>query len=321
VASKPLSAEEVLGYVEQVSNWGRWGPDDQRGTLNLITDEHRVAAARLVTDGRAVSCARVIRGRYDDPDRTAQLFWLATGEAACHSHEGLPRSQRVRGDMANAAEYLGMVFHGLETTHVDALSHLFYKGRLYNDRAAFHTNAEFGSTWCPITQLADGVVGRGVLLDVPRAQGLDVLPPGHGVSPDELAAAAAAQGVEVGPGDAVLLRTGRWHEHSEVRHLASSTEGARGWHPACIPWLHQRDVAMLGCDWSQESADGWYRELPAPVHVLALVMMGMPLVDNCDLEALAATCADLGRWEFQFVLAPLRVEGGSGSPVNPLAIF
>jgi hypothetical protein len=107
VASKPPSAEEVLGYVEQVSNWGRWGPDDQRGTLNLITDEHRVAAARLVSDGRTVSCARAIRGRYDDPDRTAQLFWLATGEAACHSHEGLPRSQRVRGDMANAAEYSG----------------------------------------------------------------------------------------------------------------------------------------------------------------------------------------------------------------------
>ena len=136
--------------------------------------------------------------------------------------------------MANAAEYLGMVFHGLETTHVDALSHVFYQSRLYNDRAAFHTNAEFGSTWGAITQLADGVVGRGVLLDVPRAQGLDLLPRGHGVSPDELAATAAAQGVEVGPGDVVLLRTGRWHERSEVKHLASSTEArAVGIRPAC----------------------------------------------------------------------------------------
>jgi kynurenine formamidase len=323
---QPTGAE-VRSWFEGLSNWGRWGADDERGTLNLITDEHRVAAARLVVTGRTVSCARPIVTTHGDPASNAQLFWVVTGEAACHSHEALPPTRRGTGNMGSASEYVGLVFHGFHCTHVDSQAHLFWEGRLYNDRPSFLTSAEFGSLWCPVTQMADGVVGRGVLLDVARAHGVDALEPGHAVTPEELAATAGAEGVDVGAGDIVLLRTGRWHDTQVARVPTRAGGSSRdpgpmcGWHPACMPWLHERDVAMIGCDYAQEPSSVSFPELPGAVHVLGLVAMGMPLIDNCDFEALGAACSELGRWEFQFVMAPLRVEGGSGSPVNPLAVL
>jgi kynurenine formamidase len=321
---------EALAYVEELSNWGRWGPDDELGTLNLIKDEHRVAAARLVTTGRSVSCARTLVTAFGDPANAAQMYWVATGEGVCHEHEALPPTRfGGAGKVASAVEFIGLVYHGPNCTHVDTPAHLFWKGKQYNDRPALLTTAEFGSIWCPVTNMKSGVVGRGVLLDVPRWQGVDALEPGYAVTPAELEATAAAQGVEVGAGDIVLLRTGRWHpgaaqaadEAKAVSDDPAHWHAMSGWHPACMKWLHERDVAMIGCDYPQDVMPTVYEELPGGVHVLALVAMGMPLIDNCDLEELATTCADLGRWEFQFTMSPLPLAGGSGSPVNPLALF
>jgi kynurenine formamidase len=171
--------------------------------------------------------------------------------------------------------------------------------------------------------MADGVVSRGVLLDIPRVEGIESLEPGRAVTPDDLMAAAEAESVTVGEGDIVLMRTGRWHasvqsaESDDPSHWAQMS----GWHASCMPWLHERGVAMIGCDVPQEVRPPNYTELPAPVHILGLVKMGLPLIDNCDLEALADVCAELGRWEFQFIMTPLRIAGGSGSPVNPIAVF
>ena len=323
---EPTGAE-VLSYVERVSNWGRWGPDDQVGTLNLLTPEHRVAAARLVTDGRTVSCARELRTAFGAPWSNAQLLWVGTGEGACLEHESIPEGF-THGRMASAKEYIGLAFHGFHVTHLDTQAHVFWEGKQYNDRPAFLTTAEFGALWCSVTQYRDGIVGRGVLLDVPRALGSGAtLEPGHAVTIEELEATAAAQGVEVGPGDIVLMRTGRWHDAMDDADPATAPiPGARphlmcGWHPECMLWLHERDVAMIGCDYPHEPTSARFPELPGAAHVLCLVAMGMPLLDNLDLEAAASVCAELDRWEFQFVVSPLRVAGGTGSPVNPLAVF
>jgi kynurenine formamidase len=323
------NATEVLSYLDRLSNWGRWGNDDQLGTLNLITDEHRVAAARLVTVGRTVSCARDLVTAFGDPASSAQMFWVVTGEGACHAHESLPPTKFGSQKVASAVEYFGLVFHGPNCTHLDTPAHLFWEGKLYNDRPALLTTSEYGALWCAVTQFGNGIVGRGVLLDVPRALGLDALDAGRAVTPEELTAAAEAQGVTVGAGDIVLLRTGRWHPSAQAAAESSkalSDDPAHwhqmsGWHPACMPWLHERSVAMIGCDYPQDVMPTTYEELPGAVHVLGLVSMGMPLIDNCDLEALASACAELGRWEFQFMVSPLRIVGGSGSPVNPIAVL
>jgi kynurenine formamidase len=322
MAEVPSSAE-VLSYVESVSNWGRWGDDDQKGTLNLIRPEHRVAAARLVQTGRTVSCARDLVTKFGDPKNAAQLYWVATGEGASCS-EG-PPTKFGRGDAKSAVEFFGLVFHGPNVTHIDTPAHLFWKEKIYNGRPAGLTTSEFGALWCPVTEMRDGVVTRGVLLDIPRLDGSDAVELNRAVMPADLEAACEAQGVTVGEGDIVLMRTGRWHPSVQLAK-ATSDDPAHwpempGWHPACIPWLHERRVAMIGADVPQEVLPTPYDELPGPIHILALVMMGMPLIDNCDLEEIAAVCSELGRWEFQLLVLPLRIMGGSGSPVNPIAVF
>lgn len=321
---------DVRDYIEDLKNWGRWGDDDQRGTLNLIKPEHRVAAARLVTEGRTVSCARDLVTAYGHPDNCAQMYYVASGEGA-NPLEGVPPTALGRGDLGSAVEFVGLVYHGTNVTHIDSLAHLFWKGRIYNDRPAGLVTSEHGALWGAITQMSEGIVGRGILLDVPRAEGVGALPGGRAVTPDDLEATASAQGVAVGAGDIVLLRTGRWDPEAVENKTDSSYNDPRddarwgrraGWHPACMPWLRERDVAVIGCDGPQEPLPPPYPKVPgAMIHVYALNSMGMPLIDNCDLEELSTVCAELGRWQFQLVINPLRVVGGSGSPVNPVAVF
>lgn len=324
---QPTTAQ-VLDYIDELKNWGRWGADDQRGTLNLIKAEHRVAAARLVTEGRTVSCARDIITAYGHPDNCAQMYYVASGEGL-EREESVPPSALGDRELDSAVEFVGLVYHGINVTHIDALAHLFWKGRIYNDRPAGLVTSEHGALWGAVTQMSEGIVGRGVLLDIPRVEAVDALEGGRAVTPDDLEAAEAAQGVKVGPGDIVLLRTGRWHaggasaakpSYGDIHDMARWGNTA-GWHPACMPWLRQRDVSVIGCDGPQEALPAPYPADGAKVHVYALNSMGMPLIDNCDLEQLGAVCAELDRWEFQFAITPLRVIGGSGSPVNPVAVF
>jgi kynurenine formamidase len=305
---------EVLTWFETLSNWGRWGTDDQLGTMNHITPAKRAAAAGLVTDGQTVSCAWDIDTvpRVDHIAGPAQRFMLATGEAV--------PPPGVRG--GGAMEYIGLAYHGYTVTHIDGLSHVFWDGRMYNGRASQGVTAWGGALEQPITALAGGVVTRGVLLDVAADGGGDWLEPGSGVFPDQLEAAEARQGVRVEPGDVVLLRTGYGKLVRERGHYNVRSEGRAGWHPACLPWLHERRVAAIagdtacGCMPNPE-----YPSIHDPVHAIGIVAMGLWLIDNCDLEALASECAARQRWEFLFMLSPLRVVGGTGSPANPLAVF
>jgi kynurenine formamidase len=315
---RPVPDElQVRRWFDELSSWGRWGPDDERGTLNHVTPGHRAAAAALVTEGETVSCAWDI-DVLPRPDLTAgapHRFMLSTGE-------GLTDPERVGGpvEAGGTAEYIGMVFHGYAITHVDGLSHMSWANRMYNGVPASAVTAQGGATRLAVTGLADGLVTRGVLLDVAGLRDVPWLEPGEGVLPEDLEAAASAQGVPVGAGDVVLLRTGYGRKVREQGPDPVGEVGRAGWHAACLPWLHDRRVAAIGADTAQDVMPSGY-SMRHPVHHIGIVAMGLWLIDNCDLEPLVATCRRLDRWSFLFTLAPLRVVGGTGSPVNPLATF
>ncbi|WP_238697853.1 cyclase family protein, partial [Streptomyces sp. E5N91] len=177
-----------------------------------------------------------------------------------------------------------------------------------------------GATVHDVRTVADGIQSRGVLLDVARAQGREWLDPGEPIFPEHLEAAERAQGVTVGAGDVLLVRTGEGARRTCGDWNPVQT-GSPGLHVACVPWLSERRVAALGADCPQEVTPSGYENLKLPLHGIAMAAMGLWLIDNCQLEDLGTTCADLNRWHFLFSLGPLRLTGATGSPVNPLALF
>ncbi|MGH2758572.1 MAG: cyclase family protein [Actinomycetota bacterium] len=313
---------EVLSYFEALSNWGRWGPDDELGTLNLVTPAKRIAAAELVRVGTTVSCAWDVGGAppADQPMGPPRRYMLATGQGLADEHR-VTAPGREGDRSAGAAEYIGLVYHGHTVTHVDGLSHIFWDGRMYNGKPAELVTTTFGATEHDITALRHGVVTRGVLLDVAGARGGDWLEPGEAVFPSDLEAAEEREGVRVDEGDVLLLRTGYGRKVRDEGPDEVARVGRAGWHAACLPWLHERGVAMIACDTAQDAIPSGYAGLRNPIHAVGIVAMGLWLLDNCDLEALAQACEGFGRWEFLFTLAPLRWVGATGSPANPIATF
>ena len=295
---------------QSLKNWGRWGADDERGALNHLTDERRGAAAALVRDGRAVSLANDI-GTEPSAENPAPAHhhMLASGDA--RDSNGIPGYEAAR-------DWVGLDVHGLSTTHVDALSHMFVRGEMFGGRPASAVRSD-GARANTVMAMAEGVVGRGVLLDIPRALGIDFLDHGHAVTVADLEAAEQAEGVTAGSGDILLVRWGR-----DARRFArgGAFDGFSGLHPECLPWLHEREIAVLGSDGISdpmpflEIAD-W----PFPVHQIGITAMGLHLIDNMALSALSETCASVERWEFLFTMAPLRIPRGTGCPVNPIAVL
>lgn len=282
----------MLEYFETLSNRSRWGEDDQLGTLNHITGDVRLAAARAVRHGRSVSCAWDVT----DP-----------GDMRRSVLPGPPAGRRWRF----VGERLSLVFHGSTVTHIDAPCHLSWDGLTYNGRPPHDAAA--------VTAAANGILTRGVLLDVAAARGVPWLEPGEGVFPSDVEEAERRQGVRVRPGDAVLLRTGNGrarHENGPV-----TGESQTGWDVSCLPWLHDRGVALIGADSPQEVQPSGHPDVGWPVHAVALSAMGLWLLDNCDLEVCATTANALRQWDFQLTVAPLRLTATTGSPVNPIATF
>ncbi|WP_250556914.1 cyclase family protein [Pseudonocardia lacus] len=317
MAAKPSipTRDEVLGYFDALSNWGRWGEDDQLGTLNHITDDVRLAAARAVRHGRSVSCAWEVAVPADMERSTMTCPCAADMPGA----ENMPERFHADRRWGFSSEKLGLTFHGNTVTHLDSPCHIFWDGALYNGRPHTAVDAATGSTWGAVTAAAKGIVTRGVLLDVAKVRDVPWLEPGQGVFPEDLDEAERRQGVRVRPGDAVLLRTG----HGRARHEAVAAGGIAqtGWHASCLPWLRERGVALIGADTPQEVQPSGYDDVLMPVHAVGLVAMGLWLLDNCDLEECAATAAELGQWDFHLAVAPVRFAGTSGSPVNPIATF
>jgi len=300
---------QLDGYAVTVSNWGRWGEDDQLGTLNLLTQERRLAAAALVRTGTCVSLGRRIGGapQPDDPQPPLQLM-KASGEAA-----------PARGG-SHASDWVGLAPHGFAVTHVDAFSHQFFDGAMYNGQPASLVTTRTGAGAGSVEAFAGGIVGRGVLLDLPAAQDRSWLEPGEYVRPADLDAAAARQ-AEVRPGDILFVRVGR--DASAARHGRTDpvSAGLPGLSADCLPWLRERDVAVLGCDGVSDQMTPGGAPHPMPVHAGALTLLGLPLLDNAWLEDLAAACAAEGRREFLAVICPLRLRRATGSAVNPVAVL
>jgi kynurenine formamidase len=307
MAERP-SEEQVLAWLGTLSNWGRWGAEDERGTINLITAEKRRAAAALAQEGVSVSCARPIEYEVT-PDVTEPVrhFMLGTGESA---------PERGLGSSSDA--FL-IAPHGRTLTHVDALAHWMWDGKLYNGRPAKMVNTRDGAQASAVALLAEGVVTRGVLLDIAGLRGVDWLEGGEPIFPEELEAAEHRQGVRVEAGDALLVRTGY-----PQRRAARGPDGGQqqpGLQAACLPWLHERDVAVLASDTINDHSPSGYPRVISPVHTVGIVALGLWLIDNCDHAALAAACAHAGRWEFLFLVAPLPLKNATGCPVNPIAVF
>jgi len=307
---------ELLDYLGRLSNWGRWGPDDQLGTLNLLTDGHRRRAAGLITTGRVVSCGWDIdtSEQPGDAGTAPRRMMTSTGQGQVPGAES--------PGLASAGEHWLLHPHGYRLTHLDGLSHIFWDGRMYNGRPAALVTADRGATELDITAVRDGVLTRAVLIDAAAHRGVDWLEPGDAVRLDEVLAILAEHDLQVSAGDAILLRTGygakvtRQGRRDDVR-----TGGRAGWHASCLPWFRERDVALIAADTANDADPSGYNGFRHPIHLVGIVAMGLWLVDNCQLETLAATCRELGRWEFAWALAPLAFAGATGSPVNPLAMF
>ena len=303
------SEDDVVGYMSSLSNWGRWGPDDEMGTLNLITPEKRTQAARLVREGISVTCSRPIV-----PEITSDVltipplhYMITTGESAPSSGPGM------------ADDFMGVSYHGLTITHLDSLCHQFWDGKMYNGTPAATVTAKQKATVGDVTNAVNGFVTRGVLLDIARVRGVEWLEAGEGVFPDDLETAEEAQGVRVEEGDALLLRTG-WYKRRQQAGLPPPPDRP-GLHAASLPWIRERGVSIIAADVSHDVVPSGYPMVGQPVHKVAMVAMGLWLIDAANFEELNEVCQRLDRWEFMFTVAPLRFQGATGSPVNPLAIF
>ncbi len=300
--------EDYLRWREELKNWGRWGPDDQRGAANLITPAKVVDAAALVQAGIVVSLAHAV----------PQVA------AADVPESGLFRRTTNRIGDSNTSDTYQVSYHGLTVAHMDALCHFFFDGQLYNGYpVADHISPERGCEKGDIMAWRDGIATRAVLYDIPQLQGVDWVEPGRPITRADLEAWEAQAGVRAGPGDVALLYVGRWKRRAAE---GPWRDAVAGFHPDTIPWMKERDVAFLGhdfnIDWSPRPGWGADEGIPSnPVHQAALNWMGVGIVECLDLERAVETARRLGRYEFLMTFAPLPVEGGTGSPLNPLAIF
>lgn len=312
------SDEDLVALHRRVDNAGRWGPDDELGTLNHITAAKRRAAARLVRDGRVLSLARPIIPRADPP------------EPADVEH-------RMLHSEISAGDYLGLALHQQRLTHLDCVSHIRgHDGCVYNRRRFAAVVTADGVTHGSILAQSAGIVTRGVLLDVAAARGTRWLAVEHAVSGADLEAAERLAGTQVTVGDVLVVRGGvEAREATLGRSVLAPGPG-----PDAIEWMHRRGVAVYAGDMPERVTPVAARALglpgaealpaadaeettrfPLPLHQIAIPAMGLVLLDFCRVDELASACRALGRWEFLFVAAPLALEGGTSSPVNPLAIL
>jgi len=291
---------EYQRWKTELSNWGRWGKDDEIGALNLITPARRKRAAALVTEGVSVSLSA-------DADSVQAVDNPSPYEVVM---QGI------------SSDRIAVSYHGIAHTHLDSLAHINERGVFYNAyRPDPETVARNRHAKNSIHNVKNGIFTRGILIDIPRLKGLPYLEPGTPIYVEDLEAWEKQAGVKVSAGDALFVRTGVWARRKALGPwLRGRAEGGRsaGLDPSVIPWLKQRDVALLGSDHPQYVSPS---TITGAVHDFALVYLGVHLLDNCDLEALGAAAAARRRWEFLLTVAPLAIPGGTGSPANPIATF
>jgi kynurenine formamidase len=285
----------------RLSNAGRWGPDDERGTLNFVTDAETLKAAELIRKGRVVA--------------VAQPFVMEATPA-----KPRPGYHRMlfRENGTSACDAVMMECHGYEITHIDALAHVSMEGTTYNGRPFSEVITRDGLTFCSVLPLADGIATRGVLLDIPRSQDRHWLDRGEEITAADLERTEEWAGVRLGRGDALLVRCGLDAREAETGRMDATVRTGLG--IDCIEWLHDREVAVFGGDCFDQLPSG-DPDFSHPLHSVGIARMGLVLIDHMAVEELADVCVAEQRWEFFFSVGALRIPRATGSPVNPLCIF
>jgi kynurenine formamidase len=302
-----MTEADFRSLYERLRGQVPWRPDDRRGALNHLGPAQIRAAASEVRLGRTVSLAAPIEhhASADNPDPAQYRMVQVPGAGA----DGLEF----------AADRIAMNIHGNADSHIDALCHVSFDGTLYNGVPASVVTAA-GALELSIAIAADGIVGRGVLLDIPRLRGVPWLEPGDHVTPGDITAAERDQGVRVGQGDILLVRVGHKQRRKECGAWDAATTRA-GLHPSVMSLLAERQIAVLGSDSNNDTAPSVAEGVEFPVHVLAINALGLLLLDYLQFDELVPLCEEAGRWSFLCVIAPLRLPTGTGSPVNPIAIL
>jgi kynurenine formamidase len=314
------AAEEVIGYFETLSNWGRWGDDDRLGTLNNITPEVRLKAAGLVRTGEILSLSYDLDSENPDP--------LCSGIATVQRFMGLGEVEHGLGTGVRfdaVTDYVGIAAHG-GNTHLDGLAHYSWDGKNYNGFDVSESTSLGGARKLSVHHASDGIVSRGVLLDICSLHGVEWLEAGYAISPEELLAAQERQGVTVEPGDVLLIHSGdaaRTLAHGAVRESPRHVIQQAGISAASLPFLREWDISALGNDGIQDVQPSGYDtiDLFRPVHAVSLVALGLWLIDNMCLTGLAARCAELQRWSFFFAMVPWRMKGVTSCATNAVALF
>jgi kynurenine formamidase len=306
-APSRVSQAQLDKWKTEFSNWGRWGKEDEKGTINLITPEKRKQAAALIKEGFNVSLAR-------DADTVKSIENTSPYENAMVSVSSNASTDRI-----------SIAFHGLSNTHLDGLAHHFIGGKMYNGFSRDqYVTMQGGATKAAIINVKGGVFTRGVLMDIPRLKGVPFLEPGTRIYPEDLEAWEKQAGLKIGSGDAVFIRTGRWVRRAQTGPWDIGKLDA-GLDPSVLPWIKSRDISLLGTE-SAVDAIPIPREITdpddyRPVHNFLLVILGTNLFDNCDLTAVSEAAAARKRWDFALTASPLPMQKGTGSPINPIAIF
>ena len=297
--------DEVLAYLKEDNNWGRWGDDDQKGAVNMVTDQKRAAAARLVRTGKAVSLSREFPKLPAGNNPTPAIHYM---------------KRNLRGETGGSAvDYYGISYHGTATTHLDALCHVWDHNGMWNGADPMDVITFDGAEWGSIEQWKEGIITRGVLLDVPKHRGEPYVTQESPVHGWELEDIAREQGVSMEPGDALVVYSGREKWNEAGNPLWGSDRDLRpGLHASCLRFIKESDCCVLVWDMMDHTPNGY--DVPWSVHG-AIFAYGIGLLDNALLEPLAEACAQEGRYEFMLTINPLRVVGGTGSPVNPVALF
>jgi kynurenine formamidase len=308
VGQARLSATEFRALYQRLRQQAGWGAADRRGALNYITPAEVLAAVGEVRLGRAATLAAPVETSVtpDNPDPGEHQMIRTADDAGASG-------------LSFATDRLAMNVHGNVNSHFDALCHVIYDGVLYNGVPAGTVTAA-GAMELSVDMVKDGIVGRGVLLDIPRLRGVPWLEPGDHVMAGDLVAAEEAQQVRVGRGDVLFVRVGHRRRRDDLGPWDAARARA-GLHPTALELLAQRQIAVLGSDSNSDTAPSAAEGVDFPVHVLAINALGLHLLDYLQFGDLVPLCEQARRWSFLCVIAPLRLPAGTGSPVNPIAIL
>lgn len=304
-----LSLVEFQRLFEASKRWGEFGDDDQLGSLNLITPQTRVQAASLVESGISVSLAnplsKTVEGNFIEPiGHTTFVFDLPPG---------------FDGGESAAGDVFNINYHGGIHSHMDGVAHFGWRGKLYNG-FDFEPGKD-GFANVGVEHIAQhGIFGRGVLVDLPRLYQINHLPPGTVIEAEHLEAWERHTGTTISSGDILLLRVGRWQIAKDDPDY-DALEATAGIHASIGPWLKARGVAAIGCDAISDVMPSGVESVFNPVHTLANAALGMPIFDHLQLDQAAQIAANLNRQTFLFSAAPLNIQGATGSPLTPMAIF